>query len=412
MDSKAARSSSRQQKRKKFDDEVVETLSKKPPSQSNSATMSGLHNRKKPVLVEGLLPSASSDTDDFTSMHWTPEDDYRLILNVQQVPDLYTISKSVKFTKQYTLREIKEHWYMLLYHLTTSRLSNAGIAMISESVKRSIATDGLLYSADEENELRAIQPVNDGTPAAAAFQKLLHRMPEKFHWGRTPASLQIHWSRLKQHGLLAIDKSCGRWGRLMEQRIELQQFSTNDSVDFGVISAQLTTEAAPIEDATLERKIERELEGVDRKHKRKIRKLELQISLWKNVHELGFAENNEEGSFDRCTLAILRGKTTCFKMRSQEILLGRNAEGHSVDIDLTVEDKGNQISRSQCIIKLKPDRHFYLTNLGKRPTYVNAQPVLRGARCRLLSNSIIEVCSARLLFTINDELMRALRMEL
>lgn len=40
---------------------------------------------------------------------------------------------------------------------------------------------------------------------------------------------------------------------------------------------------------------------------------------------------------------------------------------------------------------------------------MNGQPVINGARCRLFTNSVIEVCAARMLFTVNDELLRGIR---
>jgi hypothetical protein len=161
-----------------------------------------------------------------------------------------------------------------------------------------------------------------------------------------------------------------------------------------------------------QRMVDRELEGVDRKNKRKIRKLEHQIVLWRPFRELGIELPSPSSAFDDTTLAILRGVKVEHRMRSRQIIAGRSADGAEVDFDLSPEASApTQISRAQFLIKLRHDRHFYLTNLGKRPTFVNGQPVLRGARCRLFANSVIEICSVALLFTVNDDLMRTLRSE-
>ena len=42
-----------------------------------------------------------------------PEDDYRLIVNAQQVSDLVVVHRAVKFSKMYSLQDIKERWCVL-----------------------------------------------------------------------------------------------------------------------------------------------------------------------------------------------------------------------------------------------------------------------------------------------------------
>lgn len=185
---------------------------------------------------------------------------------------------------------------------------------------------------------------------------------------------------------------------------------------FESVCRGIITRGAMITDAqedAIAKQLDKELEGIDRKHKRKIRKLERQINLWKSIPELGFSTQNFTSAiFDDSTLAMLRGVKIDFRMKSQQIIAGRHTEGNNVDVDLTVEEPAKRVSRVQFIIKLKHDRHFYLTNLGKRPTYVNGQPVLRGARCRVFTNSMIEICSIAMLFTVNDKLMSGLRAEI
>ena len=162
---------------------------------------------------------------------------------------------------------------------------------------------------------------------------------------------------------------------------------------------------------TVTNAIERELESIDGKKKRKIRRLEYKLASWKKASdpELNLAPADPTTGFDDRTLALVRGGKIMYKMQSREILIGLRTEDNVVDVDLSGEQPGKSISRRHAIIRLKHDRQFYLSNIGKRPVYVNGQPVRTGARCRLFTNSIIEICACKMLFTVNDDLLRAIR---
>ena len=49
-------------------------------------------------------------------------------------------------------------------------------------------------------------------------------------------------------------------------------------------------------------------------------------------------------------------------MRSREITVGRAAQDHTVDVDLTLEGPASKVSRKQAIIKLTNSGEFYLAN--------------------------------------------------
>ena len=63
----------------------------------------------------------------------------------------------------------------------------------------------------------------------------------------------------------------------------------------------------------------------------------------------------------------------------------------SVDVDLALEGPAGKISRRQGTIKLKNNGDFYLANEGKRPVYIDGKPVMRGAKQKLVNNSVLEV---------------------
>jgi microspherule protein 1 len=341
------------------------------------------------------------------------------------VPDPMVVFHSVKFTRQFSLRDIKERWFALLYDTDVCRAANAGVAVLDEEERRQFRLN-VLFSAAEENELRAVRPGPIGeVPTLQSFTELLHKRPAVFAVGRTAAAVRMHWARMQHLHLLNADPSCGRLGRMMQgtpaaAKAAATAAQARAAYGFDDVCRQLTpkmvaqlqSSGASSADAAVRRNVDRELEGVDRKNKRKIRKLEHQIALWRSFDDLGIKLPSPSSSFDETTLAILRGTKLEHHMRSRQIIAGRKVEGSDVDVDLSVEEAApSRISRAQFLVKLRHDRHFYLTNLGKRPTYVNGQPVLRGARCRLFANSVIEICSVALLFTVNDDLMRALRAE-
>lgn len=166
--------------------------------------------------------------------------------------------------------------------------------------------------------------------------------------------------------------------------------------------------AAP-EELKISRAIDRELESIDGKKKRKIRRLEHKLASWKPASDLKLADPDPDLNFDDKTLAMLRGGNIKYKMCTREVVMGQNTKNSQVDVDLSVDQPGRKLSRRHCIIRLKHDRQFYLSNIGRRPVRVNGQPIMTGARCRLFTNSIIEICAAKMLFVVNDNLLRAIR---
>jgi hypothetical protein len=43
-----------------------------------------------------------------------PLDDYKLIINTQQVCDLIVVHQAVKFSRHYSLRDLRERWFAIL----------------------------------------------------------------------------------------------------------------------------------------------------------------------------------------------------------------------------------------------------------------------------------------------------------
>lgn len=54
---------------------------------------------------------------------WKPTDDLSLVIGVQQICDLTAVHKGVKFSCKFTLGEIQNRWYALLYDPTVSKVA-------------------------------------------------------------------------------------------------------------------------------------------------------------------------------------------------------------------------------------------------------------------------------------------------
>ncbi|KAL5259332.1 hypothetical protein ACHWQZ_G009691 [Mnemiopsis leidyi] len=338
------RRTSRSIKRKKFDDEVVESsLPTKliPVERTRRA-------KRAPNPKQVTLPHTK----------WSPKDDLKLILAVQQCSDLALVHKCVKFSQKLTYQEIEERWYQLLYIPEVSRPATAAIATLTPEEKTAIERK-TLWSSKEEAILQQVEASSQ--PKLEFFVSLLHQHPLVFHPARTPRDLMIQWERLRQYSLLA------------DQTV--QPLNLGDSVlNFSDVEEQLTDEELLSEQP--DPVLQNELRKIDRRHKIEIRKLEDEIRQW---HTMVGGPDNGPFSFDldNETYAALRGRLVRYLMRSKEITLGRTTPTHQVDVDFSLEGPAWKISLKQGIIKYHGGE-FFLWNFGKRPIYIDGHPVIQG----------------------------------
>lgn len=156
--------------------------------------------------------------------------------------------------------------------------------------------------------------------------------------------------------------------------------------------------------------LEVELSLADRKNKKEIRQIEGELSRWTvlvdSLTGIGFPPE-----FDNQTLAVLRGRLVRYLMRSREITFGRSAKDSSVDVDFTLEGPAHKVSRKQGTIKLRSNGDFFITNEGKRPIFIDGNPLLTSNKTRLNNNSVIETSGLRFIFLVNYDLINAIRQE-
>lgn len=411
------RSSSRFIKRKKFDDELVESSLAKSssrargPSGGESGRLSGSEpsssEKKKQVCktVATPAPPSPAPSPSITKRikkskqplqvtkdlgRWKPADDLLLINTVLQTNDLQAVHLGVKFSCRFTVNEIQERWYALLYDPVISKLACQAIRQLHPEAIAAIQSK-VLYSKAEEQLLCTIS--SSSQPTLETFQDLLNKHPEVFYMSRTAKSLQVHWQLMKQYYLLE------------DQTV--QPLPKGDQV-LNFSDAEDMLDDTKLRDSRDE-VLEHELTVADRRQKREIRQLEQELHRWQVLVDSITGMSSPD--FDTQTLAVLRGRMVRYLMRSREITLGRATKDNQIDVDLSLEGPAWKISRKQGVIKLKNNGDFFIANEGRRAFYIDGRPVLPGSKWKLSHNSVVEISGLRFVFLINQDLIALIKAE-
>nr|XP_033794945.1 microspherule protein 1 isoform X2 [Geotrypetes seraphini] len=410
------RSSSRFIKRKKFDDELVESsLAKscsraKGPSGMEPGRCSGSEpssSEKKKVSKSVSIPVVASPSPSPSTTkrmkkskqplqvtkdlgRWKPADDLLLINAVLQTNDLTAVHLGMKFSCRFSLREVQERWYALLYDPVISKMACQAMRQLHPEAIAAIQSK-VLYSKAEEELLSSIGSTSQ--PTLETFQELLNTHPHVFYPSRTAKSLQIHWQLMKQYYLLE-DQTV----QPLPKGDQVLNFSdAEDMIDDSKLK-DLRDEA-----------LEHELTVADRRQKREIRQLEQELQKWQVLVDSITGMSSPD--FDNQTLAVLRGRMVRYLMRSREITLGRATKDNQIDVDLSLEGPAWKISRKQGVIKLKNNGDFFIVNEGRRPLYIDGRPVLPGNKWKLSNNSVVEIACLRFVFLINQDLIALIKAE-
>jgi len=327
---------------------------------------------------------------------WKATDDLALITAVGQTKDLGKVIKGVKFSCHFSLAEVQERWYALMYDPVISKLAMEAVRNLPVEVVHRV-TKATPFSREEEDAIAGCGIKSTAaTVDLAVFEEVLSSQPGLFHPTRTARTILTHWQYMKQYSLLP-DQAV----QPLPRQENAQHILNFHDAEEQVVDSELMDPP--------DLKLNNELDIADRMAKKEIRRLEAEVSKWGIVVEQ--VTGQPAPDFDNQTLAVLRGRLVRYLMRSREITVGRAAQEHTVDVDLTLEGPASKVSRRQAIIKLTNSGEFYLANEGSRPVMVNGKAIITGELAKLVNNTVVEFCNLRFVFLINMELIEAIRTE-
>lgn len=344
---------------------------------------------------------------------WKPADDLALILAVQQVNDLFAVYKGVKFSCKFSLQEIEDRWFALLYCAPIQRVAMAAMRQLPPDIVAQIHAKAL-FSKEEEDLLKSLT-ITPGRPPPGldAFRQLLDSNSHVFLPHRTEKHLQTHWMLMRYYNLIPIVLN----GRVIQpRREELPTFSeVEETVDRDILNTLSEHIATNFDGHTVAAKLKedpvhQELMINARRVKREIRKLENEIPKWQALVDSARGISQSDFDDSNSNLAVLRGRHMRYLMILKQITFGRCTKNSIVDVDLSLEGPAKKISRRQGMIELQENGEFLIVNTGKRAFYVDSQPVLRDGNCTVIhNNSVVEIDGLRFVFLINLDLIAKIK---
>ncbi|KJH51832.1 FHA domain protein [Dictyocaulus viviparus] len=297
---------------------------------------------------------------------WTAADDVALVTAVTHVHDLRAAYGSIKFSRPYSLEDIEERWYQLMYDDVLSRQAKKRINELPvEEILR--IQSRTAFTVREEDLLRGLEIGTNSCPDRAMMEELIKKYPDDFHSARTPQSLLDHWHILNSYGILAP----GPQSTMLDWEMLERTYDLTGRVNFDETRALNAAAACDTREQEYARVVVQPVTGI--------------CSPAADVR------------------ATLRGRVVRYLVRTDRVVLGRSTPRDPVDLDLALEGPAEKVSRRQAIIARDPSSGmFEMTNVGARTIFVDGKALGTNSRTRLVDNSIVQIAIIRLVFRIGQ----------
>ncbi|KAK6730712.1 hypothetical protein RB195_007277 [Necator americanus] len=315
------------------------------------------------------LVAATEAADGMTSAElrrWTAADDVALVTAVTHVHDLRAAYGSIKFSRPYSMEDIEERWYQLMYDDTLSRQAKKRMNELPvEEILR--IQSRTAFTVREEELLRSLDIGNNSCPDRAMMEELIKKYPEDFHSARTPQSLLDHWHILNSYGVLTPGPQSG----IIDWELLERTYDLTGRVNFDETRALNAAAAYDVREQEFARVVVQPVTGI--------------CSPATDVR------------------ATLRGRVVRYLVRTDRVVLGRSTPRDPVDLDLALEGPAEKVSRKQAVIARDPaSGQFEMTNVGARTIFVDGKALGTNNRTRLVDNSIVQIAIIRLVFRIGQ----------
>uniref|UniRef100_A0A0N4ZFU7 FHA domain-containing protein n=1 Tax=Parastrongyloides trichosuri TaxID=131310 RepID=A0A0N4ZFU7_PARTI len=351
-----------------------------PNVSGNPAPPPRKRNRTKEVPAH--LDPAISDS----VKKWTAEDDVLLMGAVSHIGDLRIVhAMSTGLSKKFSLHEVEERWYDLMYNDTINKQVKKRIEVMNKDVIKEIQSK-IPFSLKEEDivgRIHSTTKVNLGT-----FEDLLQQHPNIFHVARTSKVLHDFWQSLNKIGFLEDQRASHYTDVATEKLFDISQL--RDDSD----SALQTQASGIIKNINATKKIFQDWEKVKTEIIDEYHKCDNKIFDLKGVQ------------------ALLKGKFNYFMIKDDKIIVGRQTLNHHVDVNLALEGPAGRISRSNAIIKKDNKGDWIIQNVGSRTIFVDSKPLVSNEFARLVDGSDIQIAYISLFFITGPSLEQELNIRL
>ena len=334
-----------------------------PKSLSSSENSNSNSNNEKST-------SPKADSEDPTDIgRWKATDDILLINNCLHICDWTTINENVKFSCHFTLDEIKERWFHILFDPKISKHSKAAISTLPAELRK--LWEAKTEFSDFEDEVLIKMKESETDPKSInPFQEVLYKTTGIFHKSRNPESLRKRWLWMKRLNLL-VDQTFR------------ETYKKDDTIHLGFNDVKISDRNSALQ------------------NEQKMTNLLQNYMLFQDENEI--FSSNEPDIQDCKVLATIINENFEYKMEKNEITFGRKTEEFNVDIDLSMSSACTKISRKQGVIRLEDNGSLTIYNKGLRPIFVDGKLVTKGEYAPLFHRSVIHVQSSYMIVEIPQQ---------